>query len=113
MGYDLSNRNGEFRFTGEGYSMALDLAKLYGWEPQGITGEDSRGGYFSNDGQRVENEDALNIALALERALEDIPEAIIEERTEEDISPLLYWSGYKEDLRGFIDFCKEGAFRIY
>ena len=32
------------------------------------------GGYLSNDGQDVLREDAINIAEALERALEDIPE---------------------------------------
>lgn len=61
----------------------LELAKLYGWRPMGtrppsdhdfhLLNADWLGTYLTNDGQTVTNEDAILLAHALERALDDIP----------------------------------------
>src|SRR5262245_33218019 len=72
------------RFSREFVSKALELARAYGWQTLGtrlITRPDARylntlwnGTYLTNDGQTVLTEDALNLAEALQCALDDIPE---------------------------------------
>jgi hypothetical protein len=62
---------------------ALELAKLYGWQPLGtrppleqdfrLLNTDWLGTYLTNDGQTVSTDDAILLAHALERALDDIP----------------------------------------
>jgi len=77
MGYDLTNKKGEFRLTIHFFPKLLRLALPYDWIPQGTlkieaTGWD--GSYLKNSFQRVGALDALNLAGALERALDEIPE---------------------------------------
>lgn len=77
MGYDLTNKKWEFRLTIHFFPKLLRLALAYDWLPQGTlkieaTGWD--GSYLKNSFQRVGALDALNLAGALERALEEIPE---------------------------------------
>ena len=99
MGMDLSGKGGYFRFSNYGWRAALELAHEHGWEPagtvppkftvyalDGVTVDEVRtraerqsyanwsGGYFTNDYQVVSDEDAANIAAALERALDDVPD---------------------------------------
>jgi hypothetical protein len=99
MGMDLSGKGGYFRFSNYGWRAALELAHEHGWEPagtvppkftvyalDGVTVDEVRtraerqsyanwsGGYFTNDYQVVSDEDAANIADALERALDDVPD---------------------------------------
>lgn len=93
MGYDLYSKNDEhYRFNISSWSALLDLAERQGWEPMGTIlyeyeydDEDNRinsgvldveweGTYYSNDGQIVVVDDALNLANALENALDDIPD---------------------------------------
>ena len=62
---------------------------LYGWRPMGthpasrievygLDPEDWDGTYLTNDGQVVIAEDALSLAMALEKSLDDIPDFNIE-----------------------------------
>lgn len=106
MGYDLVSKTaGDFRFNQFAWPKALDLAKLYDWQPQGTRinveflrhlareeGVDPTtliaerivafdGSYYSNDGQIVTAADALNLALALEKALDDIPDRLDFDKT--------------------------------
>jgi hypothetical protein len=99
MGMNLSGKGGYFRFSNNAWHAALQLAREHGWEPAGTevpevtahapdgttvdeeatrmerqTYGDWDGDYFYNDGQIVTDEDARNIADALERALELVPE---------------------------------------
>jgi hypothetical protein len=99
MGMDLSGKGGDFRFSHQNWRAILELAHEYGWEPagtkppefivyapDGVTVDEVAtrswrqryanwdGGYFSNDYQVVCDEDAANIADALERALDDVPD---------------------------------------
>jgi hypothetical protein len=96
---DLSGKGGYFRFSNYAWYAALALAREHGWEPAGTkTPEvtvyapdgttvdevatrmkrqaygDWDGDYFYNDGRLVTDEDARNIADALERALDLVPE---------------------------------------
>jgi hypothetical protein len=122
MGMDLSGRGGYFRFSNSAWCAVLELAYEYGWEPagteapeftfyapDGVTVDEAQtrewrqhyrnwdGSYFGNAFQVVCDEDAANIAEALERALDDVP----------DLS-----EGWKDYLQEFIKFCRAGAFSI-
>jgi hypothetical protein len=99
MGMDLSGKGGYFRFSNHAWRAALLLAHEHGWEPAGTEAPevtvyapsgttvdeeatwverqasgDWYRAYFYNDGRLVTNEDARNIADALERALDLVPE---------------------------------------
>src|SRR5262245_7431477 len=76
------------KYSREFWGKALDLAHLYGWKPLGtrpptthnfrLLNADWPGTYLTNDGQTVIWEDALALAGALEKAMDDIPDANVE-----------------------------------
>jgi hypothetical protein len=144
-------RGVDFYFNNRHWRHILLLAHRYGWRPAGteldlyltkIEGmmeqdrhpdEDWDGTYFSNDLQWVTDEDAANIAQALERALEDIPDedtvgelaasqspdledAELIERypglEEYIVPPHLFGDEYRQYVREFIAFCRVSGFRI-
>jgi hypothetical protein len=99
MGMDLSGKGGYLRFSQGAWRAVLALAHEHGWEPAGTeppkvtvyapdgVAVDETGtrtgrqryanwgrGYFTNDCQGVSDEDAANIADALERAMDDVPD---------------------------------------
>ncbi|HSL46918.1 MAG TPA: hypothetical protein VK897_26005 [Anaerolineales bacterium] len=91
MMYHLSSQStiAREKFSGEAWIKALNLAMSYGWQPMGtrlapvieccgFDNEEWDGTYLSNDGQTVIAEDALALAAALERTLDDIPDFNIE-----------------------------------
>ena len=91
MYYHLSSQSTVSRkkFRREAWAKLLSLAMLYGWQPMGthpasrievygLDPEDWDGTYLTNDGQIVIAEDALSLAMALEKALDDIPDFNIE-----------------------------------
>lgn len=152
MGMDLLGRGVDFHFNWTNWRRVLELAYRYGWVPAGTEldhfgkvdeelaeqyrhpYEDWDGTYFGNSFQWVTAEDAANIAQALERALEDIPDEdtvselaarlsfelegagvrSIDKELEKRISVLDWFSGEegKQFLREFIAFCRVGGFRI-
>ena len=73
------------RYSREFWEKALELAQAYGWKPLGtrppaahnfrLLNADWPGTYLTNDGQTVMWEDALALARALEKAMDDIPDA--------------------------------------
>jgi len=90
MSYNLFNPSNTLcrKFSRQFWIKALELARLYGWQPLGTRpppgvdfyklGVDWYGVYLTNDGQTVSAEDAHSFAAALERSLDDIPNARIE-----------------------------------
>jgi len=90
MTYELFNPSTTIcrKFSRQHWAKALELARLYGWRPVGTRspsthdfhklGADWNGTYLTNDGQVIKAEDALSLAVALERSLDDIPDANIE-----------------------------------
>ena len=90
MSYELVNPfTAEYsKFSRQFWTKALELARLYGWQPKGTrltpkcdfptAGVDWLGTYLTNDGQRVTAEDAFSLAAALERSLDEIPDISIE-----------------------------------
>ena len=135
MTYHLSSQTTVARekFSGEAWVKALNLAVFYGWQPLGTRlssviqsysfeieeweeWEEWDGTYLTNDGQSVIAEDALALAAALERALDDIPDFKIESQrpveTEkhndrlETLSPVeraVIEAGLREHLRGLME----------
>lgn len=76
-----------FRWSNHGWLAVLDLAERYGWQPIGTKpselmkeswGEEMclnwNGRYDTNEYQIISDDDAGNMAAALERALPDIPD---------------------------------------
>ena len=70
------------KLTGQSWAKALELARLHGWRPIGTQppSPDLKplwdGGYLTNDGQTVTAKDAISLAAALERSLDDIPDTV-------------------------------------
>ena len=75
------------KFSREFLGQALRLAHSYGWKPVGthlpkfhalnVPFMDWNGSYLTNDGQVVLTEDARSLASALEKALDDLPDASV------------------------------------
>ena len=94
MSYHLSSQStiAREKFSGEAWIKTLRLAMVYGWQPMGTRlssviescgldieeWDEWDGTYLTNDGQTVLAKDALALAAALERALDDIPDFNIE-----------------------------------
>ena len=114
------------KFPRESWTKVLSLAIFYGWQPMGtrvpsmteIHGFDVDywdGTYLTNDGQIVVEEDALSLALALEKSLDDIPDFNLEYYPLDlnKITPFEFFAGAeKGQLVDFIKFCRLGSFLI-
>lgn len=148
MSIRLTGLAGSFRFDLPGWYFIQELAADHGWEPAGTLAPDDweeeaeeewDGGYLSPDGQQVTDEDAGNLADALERALGDIPDhdarvhkpagyplprAMIRllrdmpgdnppPGPEQCLNAREWFSGKrKQAVRDFIAFCQRGSFTI-
>jgi hypothetical protein len=151
VGMDLRRKGGYLHLDIVTWRMVLTLAINHGWKPAGTEPPEptffredgtvdeemteayrqayedwNATNYYTNDFQWVTDEDAANIADALERALTHVPD----ERTMamkaaltpsgvpfdvlEHLTPLDWCSGAdgKAHIREFIDFCRTGAFCI-
>jgi len=137
MSMDLVNERGTTHFTVYVWDQTLALAGMYGWRPGGTQapidwaadgeGREWRGSYILNGSQMVTVDDAAQLANALERGLDDIPDfyaawhkAVKGEDggplipVGESLSPLEALSGEnKLAIRKFIAFCRQGAFKIH
>jgi hypothetical protein len=146
---DLRSKHGEISFNNSSWGHLLKMAGVYGWEPAGtlaphLTNRDGQrvddgcnpvddaeyeaswnGAYFYNEGQSVTDEDARNLANAIERALPDVPDQDVlgDKATvhpsgargvslETPVNPFEWFGGRKEQLRDFIVFCRAGGFSI-
>ena len=159
MGMDLYVAGGTERFSYGSWRMMLRLAHKYGWKPMGTepgqwgnagAGESNAqpsshpdrwdGTYFSNDCQWLTYDDAVRIADALERALDDMPSSDTDEQlmqhvptessdeqtvermvehgctiygSHEGLRPGGFVSSeVKQEIRNFVAFCRAGGFYI-
>ena len=151
MGYDFVGRCGaSFKLNIYGWPSVFRLAQAYGWKPMGTIDPDPyfehdhtdpawKGSYFHNHFQTVQYEDAKNLADALEKALNDIPDEKLTGLADQDIDPRKFFvdeqleklyrtilskkqqkkfealadvGGHKQYLRDFIVFCRKGSFMI-
>ena len=86
MSYELFNPSTSIsrRASRQSWAKTLELARLYGWRPMGthppsfhsfhLLNADWHGAYLTNDSQTVKAEDALALADALQKSLDDIPD---------------------------------------
>ncbi|MEE9213738.1 MAG: hypothetical protein V3U54_02950 [Thermodesulfobacteriota bacterium] len=87
MGYDLYNKNKDFYANIFVFPKLLQLAYLFGWKPRGtepptvdmggnvvMDSSDWDGCYLGNGFQYVTKEDAEEIAVSLQKALQYIPD---------------------------------------
>jgi hypothetical protein len=84
-------------------------------EIHGFHAEAWDGTYLTNDGQVVVAEDALSLGMALEKALDDIPDFNLDDYSPDlsQVNPFEYFAGEEKDqLVDFIKFCKLGSFLI-
>lgn len=89
MSFELVNQSTVIcrTFSKQFWAKALELAISYGWQPMGTQPPshldfsqleaDWHGIYLTNDGQSVKAEDALALARALEKSLNDISDTNI------------------------------------
>src|SRR6516164_839134 len=104
----------EFPVQERCWPAALDLAKDFGWEPEGALPPENDpeswpGGYREPCEQRMKHSDASRFAEALERALYRLPdEEDWEDRWPGIEYPDRYFAGKKakQKLRELISFCR-------
>jgi hypothetical protein len=111
---DLVGKKRTFCLNNYGWAYALALAKEAGWDAPGTDApsyypkaEAARwiGTYYGNDGQWVTDEDAANIADALECNLEAVLERSGERVPGE--------KSFAPKMHELVAFCREGGFLIY
>ena len=113
---------GEFDLDARTWQLLLSVASVFGWHPAGtLPPEDNvtaawDGRYTPTEGQEMTRHDALALAVALERALDDLPDAIVnrESETRSSLSALEELGGNNKTLvRWFIEHCREcGPFSL-
>lgn len=101
MGYDLSGAGGALSLNNDNFETLLGVADRFGWRPAGTSQyyEVPKwcGTYGSNDGQRVTDADALELAKALRRA----------------IAAKAFNVDMLEHATAFAAFCEAGGFYLY
>ena len=145
MGYFLASKNKNFSCKLITFHKVLNFAYLFWWHPSGtkpptydhdgyvvIDNSDWDGDYFGNSFQTVTEEDAKEIAVSLQKALQYIPDTYEEETlgelVDEDWFPgreefnqmveeekdqfLSTFIGLDDYLEKFIDFCEDRGFLI-
>jgi hypothetical protein len=140
MGFDLRSESGaETRYSGAAWAMLLTLGRAYGWKPAGTSApsgmaaaEWTPSAYDTNDGQTVTRQDAANLAEALEAVLADPGQSAKQAALKRDLDRLVHKQivrilgakarPYVEDpdpyvipgdtIREFIEFLRQGSFRI-
>jgi hypothetical protein len=141
MGFDLRSESGaETRYSGSAWAMLLNLGQAYGWQPAGTSAppeieaaEWEPDVYDTNDGQTVTRQDAANLAEALESLLADPGQGAKQVALSRDLDRLVHKQmvqilgeakvgPYMEDpnplvipddtMREFIEFLRQGSFRI-
>ena len=124
MGYDLQSKHDYFSATNGNWDYLTETALAFGWQPAGTVypihnedggksyeaGETWSGGYFTNDFQRVTDNDARELAAALRRAIaaaEGTEARHLSARAENAMKNLNV-----SFVRKFAEFCEGGGFRI-
>ena len=130
MGYDLIGSGKTLSMNIRAWPTILRLAIAFGWKPEGCgpsayypeleertpprTPEGRLKTYFTNDGQTVSATDAMNLAQALDRALQEGAPAMLQDDPEllEVDDPF----SQKGEVCIFVSevarFCRRGGFAI-
>ena len=108
MGVELVRADNDYYVNNFGWATFLALAKGYGWKSQGTNKpfywSDEYGtwdsmDYSSNGVQEVTASDALDLSIALRKAINECKEDFIE--------------SCREKLVELVHFCQQGGFNIY
>ncbi len=123
----LRDDEGWFGFSNTGWTFILNLAEAYGWQPHGTALEDEGdwgGCYDSTDGQAVSDSDALQLAQALEAALQSLNLNKVSKRLGVELKGIIlselelpeepeFSQGIDEKfVMHFIIFCRRSGFLI-
>lgn len=117
MGFDLMRGRDELDM-GLSWPLACAIAREFGWQPQGTVpgaypDENWSGIYDTNDGQRVTEDDACNLAEALYRAIECFEKRLTPANAENLLAPLpIGVPIHPQYLRWLAEFCMRGSFII-
>lgn len=122
MGVDFMGHGGA-SLNWSAWRACFILARAFGWKPAGTLAptfyagcdvtqdyRDCKGGYFSNDGQQVTDEDAKALGLALQRGIS--ADRMGEELTNEQTEALRDVHGVAL-ISQVADFAARGGFSIY
>jgi hypothetical protein len=138
MGYDLYNKRGDyFGANIAAWDHLTEAALAFDWKPAGtlppqfdeggpVTCYDTfearwEGGYFSNEFQRVSDEDARNLAVALRQAIAAAEGIKGDETARVKFSEWNNLPARAENaarslnvrfVRRFVKYCEKGAFQI-
>lgn len=90
--------SGELWFSGTDWAKLLHLAAIFGYDP-----------FVRGPDEAITPEELASIAMAVEDALDDVPNHnATGGKTASQMSPLEWFSGpRKQRLRDFLHFCKE------
>ncbi len=136
---NANNQSVHFDINNRGWRRIFSLAQMYGWIPRGTQSTEQEwdpGNYFTNDGQKVTFEDALELGNAIESAIPDLKQKDPENSPErlfgafwelemysrtskaiadgvKDPAYIFFNSDWTEKLTELADFCRQGAFLIY
>ncbi len=136
---NVDNQSVEFDINNRGWRRIYNLARMYGWNPRGTQSIDQEWdpmNYFTNDGQKVTTEDALEFGKAIELAIPDLKQKDPENDPEKlfgafweiemhlrmgkvimdgikDPAFIFFNTDWTKKLTELADFCRQGAFLIY
>ncbi len=117
MTYVLLGESGARRVPQEIWAGAITLARRYGWEPRGTIREPAwKGCYLTPCGQLVAARDAASMALALEDALDDLPDRDPPADRGVHASRTLFerlGGSHKPGVCELVGFLRGGSFMIY
>ena len=136
MSYDLYNQNDDYFWANiSTWFRLISVARANGWTPIGTINDDVEdwgGGYDTNDGQTICQEDAANLANALKRgfdtglgfteALSDDPTYALEQRLAMYFrdsgqiacdSARLDNNAFREKLAEAAEFFRKGSVQIF
>jgi hypothetical protein len=141
MRFKLHGERGTFEIPAAEWKRVLELARAYGWKPEGTDPPDIRdqdddlacdwsgwsGSYAVREYQHVRAEDAARLAEALDLALLDIPLRSVIERDAPGVfsgvrgaslhaepKPIewFYRPTRRAELVRLVEFCRTGGFQI-
>jgi len=121
MRMDLVRENEVYSIGAAYWAESLDLAEAFGWRPAGTlhplvqwsAGREWDGNYWANDWQRVTDEDAHQLGVALYKAVAAIETAVEMTVTQKGaLARLGLGLSTAESLKRIADFVSRGGFGI-
>jgi hypothetical protein len=112
MSLSRDRKEKPFALAGLAWRTSLDIAEAYGWQALGTVHreiDDWGGAYLLSDDQTVTDQDAINIAEALSKAVADRFQQLSGTRLEYVLKDT---KGSAKFLEGLMSYLKRGSFQI-